>query len=132
MPHPTTPTTCACGLPRAYEDCCGRYHSGSAAAPTAEALMRSRYCAFTRRDAGYLLRTWHPDTRPPGIDFDPALSWTGLEIQETTEGSAFHQKGTVTFRARYRDGGRAGALHERSRFVRVAGAWVYVDGDFIE
>ncbi|WP_372352094.1 YchJ family protein [Streptomyces sp. KL116D] len=132
MPHPTTPATCACGLPRAYEGCCGRYHSGGAAAPTAEALMRSRYCAFTRRDAGYLLRTWHPDTRPPGIDFDPALSWTGLEIQETTEGSAFHQKGTVTFRARYRDGGRAGALHERSRFVRVAGAWVYVDGDFIE
>ncbi|MET9495943.1 YchJ family protein [Streptomyces sp. NPDC006552] len=130
MARPTLPT-CPCGLPEPYENCCGRYHSG-AAAPTPEALMRSRYTAFTRKDAAYLLRTWHPDTRPPAIDFDPALSWTGLEILETTDGSAFHQGGTVTFRARYRDGGRAGALHERSQFLRMAGAWVYVDGDFIE
>ncbi|MGY0022824.1 YchJ family protein [Streptomyces sp. cg35] len=132
MARSTVPPTCPCGLPRPYADCCGRFHSGQAAAPSAEALMRSRYAAFTRRDAAYLLRTWHPDTRPPGVDFDPALTWAGLEILETTEGSAFHQKGTVTFRARYKDSGRAGSLHERSRFVRVDGAWVYVDGDFIE
>ncbi|GAA2309473.1 YchJ family protein [Streptomyces kunmingensis] len=131
MARPTLPT-CPCGLAEPYENCCGRYHSGSASAPTPEALMRSRYTAFTRKDAAYLLRTWHPDTRPPSIDFDPALTWAGLEILETTDGSAFHQSGTVTFRARYKDGGRAGALHERSQFLRVAGAWVYVDGDFIE
>ncbi|WP_394435311.1 YchJ family protein [Streptomyces sp. SGAir0957] len=131
-PSSPTPPTCPCGLPRPYEDCCGRYHSGGAAAPTAEALMRSRYTAFARRDASYLLRTWHPDTRPPVIEFDPALTWAGLEILDATEGSAFHQSGTVTFRARYKDGGRAGALHERSQFLRVGGAWVYVDGDFIE
>ncbi|MFJ9041280.1 YchJ family protein [Streptomyces sp. NPDC102406] len=131
MPRPTVPT-CPCGLPQPYENCCGRFHRALAGAPTAEALMRSRYCAFARKDAAYLLRTWHPDTRPPGVDFDPALTWTGLEVLETTDGSAFHQSGTVTFRARYKDGGRAGALHERSQFLRVAGAWVYVDGDFIE
>jgi SEC-C motif-containing protein len=127
----TAPTTCPCGLPAAYEDCCGRYHAG-AAAPTAETLMRSRYAAFARRDAGYLLRTWHPDTRPPGVEFDPGLDWVGLEVLETSDGTAFHRRGTVTYRARYRDGGRPGALHERSRFVRLDGAWVYVDGDFIE
>ncbi|MFE1953852.1 YchJ family protein [Streptomyces sp. NPDC059524] len=127
-----TPTTCPCGLPAAYEDCCGRYHSGRSAAPTAEALMRSRYAAFTRKDAAYLLRTWHPDTRPPAVEFDPGLTWVGLEVLETADGSAFHQRGTVTYRARYKDDGRAGSLHERSRFVRVDGAWVYVDGDFIE
>lgn len=60
------------------------------------------------------------------------MKWTGLEILGTTEGSAFHSTGTVTFRARYTDGGRPGALHERSRFIRLDGAWVYVDGDFIE
>ncbi|MCX3063804.1 YchJ family protein [Streptomyces beihaiensis] len=128
---PAAASTCPCGLPSPYEKCCDRYHAG-AAAPTAEALMRSRYTAFVRRDAGYLLRTWHPDTRPPGIDFDAAPAWTGLEVLETTEGTSFHQQGTVTFRACYRDGGRAGSLHERSRFARVGGAWVYVDGDFIE
>ncbi|PWI08255.1 hypothetical protein DIZ27_23880 [Streptomyces sp. NWU339] len=122
-----TTRSCPCGLPEAYEACCGRYHSGSAAAPTAERLMRSRYCAFVRLDAGYLLRTWHPRTRPERVDLDPGMRWTGLEILDTTGGSAFHTTGTVTFRASY----RGGSLHERSRFERVDGAWVYVDGDFL-
>lgn len=43
--------------------CCGRYLDGEAA-PTAEALMRSRYTAFALRDEDYLFRTWHPRTRP--------------------------------------------------------------------
>lgn len=90
--------------------------------------MRSRYCAFVRLDAGYLLRTWHPRTRPTRLDLDPGMRWTGLEILGTTDGSAFHGTGTVTFRASY----RGGSLLERSRFERVDGAWVYVDGDFPE
>lgn len=89
--------------------------------------MRSRYSAFTKRDEAYLLRTWHPRTRPARVEFDPGMKWTGLEILDTGEGSAFHSTGTVTFRASY----RGGSLHERSRFERVDGAWVYVDGEFL-
>jgi SEC-C motif-containing protein len=122
-----TTRSCPCGLPEAYEKCCGRFHAG-AAAPTAEALMRSRYSAFVQRDAGYLLRTWHPRTRPARFDLDPGMRWTGLEVLETTDGTAFHSAGTVTFRASY----RGGTLHERSRFERVDGAWAYVDGDFLD
>ncbi|GAA3142279.1 YchJ family protein [Streptomyces echinatus] len=121
-----TSRTCPCGLPRPYDACCGRFHAGSASAPTAELLMRSRYSAFVRGDAAYLLRTWHPRTRPGRLDLDPRTKWTGLEILDTAEGSAFHPTGTVTFRASY----RGGSLHERSRFERVDGAWVYVDGEF--
>ncbi|MFE9838929.1 YchJ family protein [Streptomyces sp. NPDC005551] len=120
--------SCPCGLPKPYAACCGRFHRGEAAAPTAEALMRSRYSAFVKRDEGYLLRTWHPGTRPPRVEFEPGMRWTGLEILETGGGSAFHSSGTVTFRAAY----AGGVLHERSRFERVEGAWVYVDGDFVE
>ncbi|GGV42256.1 YchJ family protein [Streptomyces griseoflavus] len=123
-----TARSCPCGLPEAYEACCGRFHGGTAAAPTAERLMRSRYCAFVRQDGPYLLRTWHPGTRPERIDFDPGMRWAGLEILDTEGGSAFHSTGTVTFRASY----RGGSLHERSRFERVDGAWVYVDGDFLD
>ncbi|MEV6804812.1 YchJ family protein [Streptomyces sp. NPDC017248] len=123
-----TSRACPCGLPEPYDACCGRFHTGAAAAPTAELLMRSRYSAFVKGDAGYLLRTWHPRTRPERLDLDPRTRWTGLEILATTDGSAFHGTGTVTFRASY----RGGALHERSRFERVAGAWVYVDGDFLD
>jgi SEC-C motif domain protein len=119
---------CPCGLAQPYESCCGRFHSGAAAAPTAEALMRSRYCAFVRRDAAYLLRTWHPRTRPERLELDPGMRWTGLEVLGGSGGSAFHSAGTVTFRASY----RGGALLERSRFERVDGGWVYVDGEFPE
>ncbi|MEV5234238.1 YchJ family protein [Streptomyces pseudogriseolus] len=124
----TSRTPCPCGLPEPYEECCGRFHGGVAAAPTAERLMRSRYAAFVRLDAAYLLRTWHPRTRPARLDLDPGTRWTGLEILATEAGSAFHSTGTVTFRASF----RGGSLHERSRFERVDGAWVYVDGDFLD
>lgn len=131
-PRMAPASPCPCGLTATYGECCGRFHSGSAAAPTCEALMRSRYAAFVVRDAAYLLRTWHPETRPPGVDFDPAMRWTGLEILATTEGSAFHTTGTVTFRAHYTDDGRPDSLHEHSRFVRHEGAWVYATAVFVD
>ncbi|MEU5698324.1 YchJ family protein [Streptomyces aurantiacus] len=117
--------SCPCGLGETYERCCGRFHRGESTAPTAEALMRSRYCAFVRLDEAYLLRTWHPRSRPAGLDLDPAMRWTGLEILGATEGTVFHDTGTVTFRASY----AGGSLWERSRFERVGGVWVYVEAE---
>ncbi|MGW7428480.1 YchJ family protein [Streptomyces sp. NPDC054861] len=134
-PSVTPDAPCPCGLAAAYGACCGRFHSAgktmTPAAPTAELLMRSRYTAFVVRDEAYLLRTWAPETRPAAVDFDPSLRWTGLEIRATSDGTAFHQWGTVTFLARYTQAGAPGTLHERSRFTRHEGAWVYVDGDFL-
>jgi SEC-C motif-containing protein len=131
-PALTAGSPCPCGLPAAYGQCCGRFHSGEQSAPTAELLMRSRYSAFVARDTAYLLRTWHPATRPGHLELDPGTRWTGLEILQATDGSAFHTTGTVTFRAGYRDHGTAGALHEQSAFERHNGAWVYVAGTFVE
>jgi SEC-C motif-containing protein len=129
---PPKPTACPCGLPADYSDCCGKLHSGLAQAATAEQLMRSRYSAFAVRDVPYLLRSWHPDTRPAELDLDPRLSWEGLEILGSTEGGPFHTTGTVEFRAHYRERGTSGTLQENSRFVRHDGAWVYLDGDHSE
>lgn len=132
-PSVTPESPCPCGLDAAYGACCGRFHTGTGGtAPTAELLMRSRYSAFVVRDESHLLRTWAPETRPAEVDFDPGLRWTGLEIGATTEGTAFHQHGTVTFTARYVHGGTPGTLREHSRFARHEGAWVYVDGDVAE
>ncbi|WP_233617518.1 YchJ family protein [Actinomadura sp. WAC 06369] len=119
---------CACGSGIGYRRCCGRFHRGEAAAATAEELMRSRYSAFAEHDADYLLRTWHPATRPGGIDFDPGTRWTGLEIVRTEAGGPADARGVVEFRARYASGGEAGEMHEVSRFVRDGDAWVYVRG----
>ena len=41
----TTPT-CPCGG-ASYASCCSRYIDSATPAPTAEALMRSRYSAYT-------------------------------------------------------------------------------------
>ncbi len=90
--------------------------------------MRSRYSAFVLRDPAYLMRTWHPATRPAALDLDPRLRWQRLEILDATGGGPFHAEGTVEFRAHHRTGDRSGNLHENSRFTHHAGAWVYVDG----
>lgn len=117
---------CPCGLPSPYGDCCGRLHRGDAQAPTAERLMRSRFSAFCVEDKAYLLRTWHPSTRPPRIDFDRALRWQHLEILRTSGGTGLDTGGTVHFRAHYVRRNRAGHMEEHSRFVTEAGIWLYV------
>ena len=89
--------------------------------------MRSRYTAFTLRDAGYLLATWHSRTRPARMSFDEHRRWSGLEIVATSGGSPLAKEGTVEFRARYRDQAGTGVQHENSRFVRENGRWVYLD-----
>ncbi|GAA3159013.1 YchJ family metal-binding protein [Planomonospora alba] len=123
-PGPAAP--CPCGLPAPYRDCCGRLHRGEAAAATAESLMRSRFSAFSVGDEAYLLRTWHPATRPSRAGTDRSVRWVRLEVLETTGGSVFHTEGTVRFRAHYVERGRTGELEENSRFVRHEGAWAYV------
>ena len=89
--------------------------------------MRSRYSAFAVGDARYLLATWHPSTRPGDLGLDDTVRWTGLEVFATSGGRLLDAGGTVEFRATYR-GARAGAQHERSRFVREDGRWYYLDG----
>ncbi|MFI7547062.1 YchJ family protein [Actinoplanes sp. NPDC049599] len=115
---------CPCGLGQPYGECCGPAHRGHAPA-TAVGLMRSRYTAFTLDDAAYVLRSWHPDTRPADVEPDAGLRWTRLDVLDTTGGGLFDAEGVVEFRAHYRDAGRPGVMHERSRFVRHDGQWVY-------
>jgi SEC-C motif-containing protein len=120
---------CPCGQPTSYDACCGRLHRGAAQAETAEELMRSRYAAYAVGEIDHVFRTWHPRTRPDDLSPDPGLAWLGLEIVETLAGGPDEETGEVEFRARYRTAAGEGVLHERSRFVRRAGRWVYVDGD---
>ncbi len=120
--------TCPCGSGRPYAECCELLHLGGAA-PTAEALMRSRFSAFALGLDGYLLTSWHPATRPAELDLDPDLTWRRLQIVDTVAGGPEDATGVVEFRASYRGPDGAGLLHERSRFERVDGRWVYRDGD---
>lgn len=87
--------------------------------------MRSRYSAYVRDDTRYLLRSWHPDTRPAALAPEPGLRWTGLRVVSATGGGLFDSEGVVEFRAGYDEHGIPGEMRERSRFVRHEGAWVY-------
>ncbi|WP_298461579.1 YchJ family protein [uncultured Cellulomonas sp.] len=121
------PTTrCPCLSGDTYDDCCGRFHTGAAEAPTAEQLMRSRYSAFAVGDVAYLERSWHPGSRPAGLELDPAVRWTRLDVLDVHGGGPFDTAGTVEFRAHHRLDGVAGDQHEVSRFVREQGRWLYV------
>jgi SEC-C motif domain protein len=113
---------------KSYAGCCGRYLDGGESAPTAEALMRSRYTAYTLGREDYLLATWHHSTRPASLELGgEPRKWMGLEVRHHEQPAPDHA--VVDFVARYKVGGRAHRLHEISRFVRDAGQWFYVEGD---
>lgn len=122
-----TTDACPCGGAR-YAGCCGRYLDGGEIAPSAEALMRSRYTAYVLGREAFLLASWHASTRPATLDLDasPAPKWLGLDVKRRQMQDDDHA--IVEFVARYRVGGRAHRLHEVSRFVREDGRWYYVDG----
>ena len=133
-PEILAPTAaCPCGSGQPYAACCGVFHvglpAGGPTAPTAEALMRSRFSAFALGLTDYLLATWHPSTRPADLEVDPDTTWTRLRILDRTGGGPEDATGTVTFRAHFIHDGDRGAQSETSRFVRDAGRWVYLDGD---
>jgi SEC-C motif-containing protein len=115
-------TLCPCGTGLTYPACCGRLHRGEAHAPTAEALMRSRFSAFALGDADYLLASWHSSTRPASIELG-RTRWLSLEVV-SARGGLFDTEGAVEFRATH----EGGVMHERSRFVKQDGRWLYLDG----
>jgi SEC-C motif-containing protein len=134
-------SVCPCGRTGtfgslAYESCCARYVDvGSPThlqAPDPVSLMRSRYTAYVRGETAYLLATWDPSTRPQALDDDGAVTWLGLEVLDhgapAPDGNgATRDSGEVEFVARLRVAGREQQLHERSRFVRTGGRWLYLD-----
>lgn len=131
---------CPCGG-GAYGTCCGRFHRKEALPDTAEQLMRSRYSAYALGDIEYVRETWHTSTRPADLDnageagdvHGQRLKWMGLDVRTHVQPDDTHAE--VEFVARFKSGGRAGRMHERSRFVREPAApgevprWWYVDGD---
>jgi SEC-C motif-containing protein len=78
----------------------------------------------------YLLATWHPRTRPASIPFNAQQKWLGLSVVAAqVTGRDYAQ---VEFIARSRVSNAAAVRHhERSRFVREQGRWLYVDGELV-
>jgi SEC-C motif-containing protein len=119
---------CFCGSERDFSQCCKPYLQGKAA-PTAQALMRSRYTAYVKRDGAYLHRTWSVATRPSQSSLNqlPPTQWTGLTVIRTEAGDISDSTGIVEFIAHWQESDRTEhQLHEISQFAREKGRWVYV------
>jgi SEC-C motif-containing protein len=124
---------CPCGSGLSLHACCKPLIDGTAKAPTAEALMRSRYTAYTLHDIDYLASTLHgAELR----DFDKDATakwarnstWMGLEILRTSAGYPNDKEGTVEFKARYERDGVIQEHHEVSLFRKIDGKWLYSGG----
>ncbi|HED40044.1 MAG TPA: YchJ family protein [Chromatiales bacterium] len=122
-------TNCPCGSGRLFTHCCGQYFENESAPSSVEELMRSRYSAYTVNNGHYLLKTWHPATRPASLDLSQTeqCKWLGLAICSTRE-DADKASGIVEFIARYSAGNTVAVIHETSRFIKEEGRWYYVDG----
>jgi SEC-C motif-containing protein len=132
-------TTCPCRLTAIaqlpYAECCQPFIEGRAKAPTAEALMRSRYSAFAVTAIDYLVETVAPEAR---ADMDRASleawsresKWHGLDIVDTVDGKPGDLSGIVEFVAHFSRGGARETHHERStfRFAPDSAQWYFVDG----
>ncbi|TDG35989.1 hypothetical protein EZJ43_09880 [Pedobacter changchengzhani] len=120
---------CACGSFLAYKYCCEPYHLKTKVAPTAEALMRSRYTAFVVQNADYLYETTFPtkrgeNSRKSYLKSAKNTKWVKLEI-------LFADFDVVEFKAYYLNSHlKTAVLHEKSNFKLENGLWYYVDGEF--
>ena len=137
---------CPCGSHKLLAKCCGRYLSRQVAAPTAEALMRSRYSAFCTGNIDYLIATHHTGSKNSAGDREhlagtlKTTRWLNLLVIETRQGKARDKRGTVEFVAAYQSvgsilsvqpAGEIAQMHERSQFIKVDGQWQYTDGDML-
>lgn len=90
--------------------------------------MRSRYTAFVMGLDAYIQSSWHPGYRPADASASSA-QWLGLRILAAPPSEG--QCATVEFVAFYLEEGSIAQLHERSRFVREGGHWLYTEGDML-
>lgn len=127
---------CPCGSGKSYQTCCGPFHAGTSKAPTAEALMRSRYSAYVKAQIQYIMDTY---TKKDQDTIDPEgtrkwaeeSTWQGLEIRSTEGGGLKDDTGTVEFVAHFVQRGIAEKHHEVASFVKQDGLWLYDTGKVI-
>ncbi|MGI9273683.1 MAG: YchJ family protein [Endozoicomonas sp.] len=123
---------CPCGSGQPYPQCCGLYHGGEPV-PTAEKLMRSRFCAYFLGNTDYLTATTWP-RQQAGLDKAAIQSraddvqWTRLDVIRSEAGQINDNKGIVEFRAWFTQPGDSEEqpYHETSDFIREDSRWYFI------
>jgi len=121
---------CPCGSNIFYIACCGKFISHQEIPATPEALMRSRYTAYSQTNLDYIRETMKS---PAADNFNPdatrerakKIKWVNLKVVSSTQDK---NTGIVEFYASYTDGVKTNVLHEISHFILDQGKWYYVSG----
>ena len=131
----TTDQPCPCQSNLDYARCCKPYHAGEHA-PTALALMQSRYSAYALAEVDYLLKTTHRENlqyqkntrawRDEVLAYCRSTQFLGLVILNSAPGET---TSTVTFQATLSQNGRLLTLSEKSVFVKTGPRWLYHSGE---
>ena len=130
-----TQQSCHCGSGKKYKLCCQPFIDHKRLAPTPEALMRSRYSAYVKKDFAYIKDT---ATGPAQQNFDEnsvrtrmdQVTWLNLQILHVSSITPTDTIGFVEFIARFSQDGTEESLHEISEFHKKDKKWYYFDGKF--
>lgn len=123
-------TLCPCCSGQNFSNCCEPYLNGSRLPSTPEALMRSRYSAYSMANTTYIANTM---CRPAADGFDieearawaSSVTWIKLKVKKAY---LKNEKGYVEFEAYYADAKRRYKIHELSEFWFIDNKWVYAHG----
>lgn len=126
-------TKCPCGLSAAYEVCCGAYINGPSTPQTPEALMRSRYTAYSQANIDYIKKTMRGKplmgfSETNATNWAKQVNWLGLRVIQAYLDSENTNKGYVEFIAQFEENNQPQVIHELSEFECDNGTWFYVDG----
>ena len=118
------------------EECCGPFLKGSKKAPTAVAMMRSRYSAYVVKNIDYIDATQINEknetfNKEEALKWAESSEWMGLEVKRTQKGEANDDTGVVEFIAHYKDKASGTELrhHETSLFKKENDGWKFKEGN---
>lgn len=121
---------CPCGSGKSLISCCAPYLEGKEDPPTPEALMRSRYTAYTQGNLDYIKKTMKGEAlkwfnRSDSDKKSKEMEWLKLDVLFSEEDG---DKGMVQFIATFSSAGKKHFMHEVSSFEKVYGKWYYTKG----
>jgi SEC-C motif-containing protein len=128
---------CPCHSKKVYAQCCEPYLLEQLIPLTAEALMRSRYTAYTQANIAYIQATMRGKAAE---GYDPvsaeqwakSAKWKELKVKRAFFHPSSAAHAFVEFVASYKINGRLQKIQELSEFEQREGRWYYVSGVALE
>lgn len=125
---------CPCDSQKNYLSCCEPFITGKQNPETPEALMRSRYSAYTMANIDYIKETMRDNALVGFHELDAKrwakrVNWIKLKVLKSDiESSGI---GYVEFKASFVDGSHLESIHEKSEFIFEKGRWYYIGGQHL-